>query len=95
MFGKEAYKYSGSAWNLVKNVELTSKDQISFTLPSDKTSFTRVAHDSFTGDQYSFKNVAELRKVTVMKDGKVLFVKYYTNQHGSESGSDVYSKVGA
>lgn len=95
MFGKEAYKYSGSAWNLVKNVELTSKDQISFTLPSDKTSFTRVAHDSFTGDQYSFKNVAELRKVTVMKDGKVLFVKYYTNQHGSESGSDVYSKAGA
>lgn len=95
MFGKEAYKYSGSAWNLVKNVELTSKDQISFTLPSDKTSFTRVAHDSFTGDQYSFKNVAELRKVTVMKDGKVLFVKYYTNQHGSKSGSDVYSKAGA
>lgn len=95
MFGKEAYKYSGSAWNLVKNVELTSKDQISFTLPSDKTSFTRVAHDSFTGNQYSFKNVAELRKVTVMKDGKVLFVKYYTNQHGSESGSDVYSKAGA
>ena len=95
MFGKEAYKYSGSAWNLVKDVKLTSKDQISFTLPSDKTSFTRVPHDSFTGDQYSFKNVAELRKVTVKKDGKVLFVKYYTNQHGSESGSDVYSKAGA
>lgn len=95
IFGKEAYKYRGSAWNLVKDVELTSKDQISFTLPSDKTSFTRVAHNSFTGDQYSFKNVAELRKVTVMKDGKVLFVKYYTNQHGSESGSDVYSKAGA
>ena len=95
MFGKEAYKYSGSAWNLVKNVELTSKDQISFTLPSDKTSFTRVVHNSFTDNQYSFKNVAELRKVTVMKDGKVLFVKYYTNQHDSEFGSDVYSKAGA
>ena len=88
-FGKPSYKYSGCAWSLKKDVKLESNDEISFTLSSGDRSFVPVENASFSNDGYSFKNAAELRKITIKKDGKVLFVKYYANPHDSETGSKV------